>query len=526
MLHFPHSQLLFGPSIVVVISGPHIQLVDSRTGDLITTTSDLQGPDKEALLKSGPVRLAAIDKSGTHLVTSGDDKQLKLWQIDGLKLLNERELPKKPTALAFTQDGQTILASDKFGDVFSYELNPAPQSAEEKKAALASHDNPSGGKLILGHTSFLTAFLLSADEKYIITADRDEHVRVSWYPQGYTVEIYCLGHEKQVRPPLSIFVSAIHIPESAPTELISGGGDPMLKVWDWMRGTVKREVPILTAVEPFMKVKPPQKKRFEYIDEEAGDGTKLRGRKAKGRAKHRAKMEAKQGSTSAVDASEDVEAADPPEVADPILVLRRLESVGLDIPYLIFNAVGVTALFSCIYSEDVSPDIDAFDFEQPVIDFVVAADGLIWVTLDGEWSEGGSKGTLETAPLSPTNWHFHQLVEVSNEPITPLLSSLNSKCVLPATTADLKALDLYLALTALPKNNEVEHDPMDREAVVNPEDGESMKEISRKELGRLKSKKAVLAKVQATQPESEERSTKRAKSEHDESTDVVMGEVS
>jgi tRNA (guanine-N(7)-)-methyltransferase subunit TRM82 len=103
----------------------------------------------------------------------------------------------------FSGAGDSTYRLHQLHTLSSYELNPAPQSAEEKKAALASHDNPSGGKLILGHTSFLTAFLLSADEKYIITADRDEHVRVSWYPQGYTVEIYCLGHEKQVCSPLS-----------------------------------------------------------------------------------------------------------------------------------------------------------------------------------------------------------------------------------------------------------------------------------------------------------------------------------
>lgn len=44
----------------------------------------------------------------------------------------------------------------------------------------------------------LTTFLLSPDERYIITADRDEHIRVSWYPQGYAIERYCLGHEKCV----------------------------------------------------------------------------------------------------------------------------------------------------------------------------------------------------------------------------------------------------------------------------------------------------------------------------------------
>ncbi|KAJ7327654.1 hypothetical protein DFH08DRAFT_1084771 [Mycena albidolilacea] len=69
-----------------------------------------------------------------------------------------------------------------------------------------------------------------------------------------------------------------------------------------------------------------------------------------------------------------------------------------------------------------------------------------------------------------------------------------------ATPPELKALDLYLPLSALPKNNESEHDPMDREALENPGDG---KELSMKELGRLKSKKAV-AKVTGPAGEGEE----------------------
>ena len=31
-----------------------------------------------------------------------------------------RELPKKPTKIKFTKDGQSILVSDKFGDLFRY----------------------------------------------------------------------------------------------------------------------------------------------------------------------------------------------------------------------------------------------------------------------------------------------------------------------------------------------------------------------------------------------------------------------
>jgi tRNA (guanine-N(7)-)-methyltransferase subunit TRM82 len=72
-----------------------------------------------------------------------------------------------------------------------------PVPAQHTEAdSLASHENPSGGTLILGHTSLLTAFILTPDETHIITADRDEHIRASWFPQGHTIESFCLGHKK------------------------------------------------------------------------------------------------------------------------------------------------------------------------------------------------------------------------------------------------------------------------------------------------------------------------------------------
>jgi tRNA (guanine-N(7)-)-methyltransferase subunit TRM82 len=92
----------------------------------------------------------------------------------------------------------------------SYPLNPlpttTPASAPPTEAnTLASHENPSGGTLILGHTSLLTTFLLSADETHIITADRDEHIRASRFPQGYTIESFCLGHKRYATsPPLQL----------------------------------------------------------------------------------------------------------------------------------------------------------------------------------------------------------------------------------------------------------------------------------------------------------------------------------
>jgi tRNA (guanine-N(7)-)-methyltransferase subunit TRM82 len=103
-----------------------------------------------------------------------------------------------------SRDGKTILVADKFGDVFSYPIDPpavtadtsvpARSSEPRPKESQASHENPHGS-LVLGHASIITSLLLSHDGCYIITADRDEHIRVSRYPNGYNIERYCLGHQ-------------------------------------------------------------------------------------------------------------------------------------------------------------------------------------------------------------------------------------------------------------------------------------------------------------------------------------------
>jgi tRNA (guanine-N(7)-)-methyltransferase subunit TRM82 len=166
---------------------------------------------------------------------------------------------------------------------------------------IVSHENPSRGTLVLGHASLVITFLLSLDEKFIITADRDEHIRVSWYPQGYNIEIYCLGHEKYVNPiaiPLLHnklcfafrFVSALHIPASSPSTLISAGGDPVIKFWDWMTGTLLQEIRVGEAVEPFIVVKGRLKRWME--EDELGNLATVN-KKPKGKRKSGSRQKGK-----------------------------------------------------------------------------------------------------------------------------------------------------------------------------------------------------------------------------------------
>ncbi|KAF8493298.1 WD40-repeat-containing domain protein [Russula emetica] len=263
MTSYPHTHIFHGEYKTVVISGPHIQLLHSNTGELLRSTASLEGTKLDALLKTGPVRCAAVDFEYTHLATVGDDKQLKVWAVESLQLLSERYAPtysKKATQVLFTRSGRTIVVADKFGDVFTYPLvplpipTPAPPQNTEANT-LASHENPSGGTLILGHTSLLTTFVLTPDESHIITADRDEHIRVSWFPQGHMIESFCLGHKK--------FILAVHIPRdpAAHDILISGGGDSVIKVWQWRAGRRLYDVAIEEVVRPFIAVRRAQPKR-------------------------------------------------------------------------------------------------------------------------------------------------------------------------------------------------------------------------------------------------------------------------
>ncbi|TFK39886.1 WD40-repeat-containing domain protein [Crucibulum laeve] len=520
---YPHSHLFVGPSETVVISGPHIQVLSTTTGDILHSTVNFEDEKRGAVIESGPVRCAAVDKSNKYLITTAEDKMLKLWEIGGLKLLSERELPKKPTGLAFRADSQKLLTSDKFGDIFSYPFTYVPLTVKQKRDALSSHENPSSGQLILGHASPLNAFLLTSDEKYIVTADRDEHIRVSWYPQGYNIEMYCLGHLK--------FVSAIHIPHLDPSMLISGGGDPVLKIWDWMAGDLKHEVNVLDTIDPYMAVRALKRKRGEGEEGEEGEGKKRK----KGKGKDKAKEETPdtgtpvaEGSEAAAEEKTEEAAKGEPSEPEKILVIHKIDSLDAEgCLWIVFSAVGTTALFTFPFKAGVtSSDIRAFDFGLPVIDFSITGDGEIWVNLDAQW-KSTDLATSEASTKAVRVMHFvsQELKEVSEK---ALVSALNTKSLLQATPEELKKLDLYGDLTSMPKYSDSEAAEATPEVAAG---GEKAK--SKKELGRLKNKTKVLAKMavsaatgdaRAGEDELEEPETKRTKSEHGDEAEVKKNE--
>ncbi|KAF2970863.1 hypothetical protein GQX73_g2692 [Xylaria multiplex] len=231
------------------------------------------------------VVLLTATEDGSHVIAvTGQDKTLWVFEHDGKGLLREvsqRAMPKRPCSLALTTDGQTILSADKFGDVYALPLIPQPDTSPEsapapvpassqalrganvftvhsqrnrraledqkrQREANAKRDVPKEGpkfahEVLLGHVSMLTCVLTTNDSQsrpYIVTADRDEHIRVSrGMPQSHVIETYCLGHAS--------FVTALCNPRSTSDILISGGGDNELFVWDWLAGKLLGTVDLL-----------------------------------------------------------------------------------------------------------------------------------------------------------------------------------------------------------------------------------------------------------------------------------------
>jgi tRNA (guanine-N(7)-)-methyltransferase subunit TRM82 len=216
-------------------------------------------------------------------------------------------MPKRPCAIAITPNDSTILCADKFGDVYSLPLHPPPQPiSEDTKAGSSGSQTPSTPKrfvpsannltvhtarnlralenqlratnkpsektgpnfehqLLLGHVSMLTdiAYVeLDASASpngkpcsYILTADRDEHIRVSrGPPQAHIIEAFCLGHKE--------FVSKLCIPRWLPMTLISGGGDGLLYVWSWAKGSALQKFDMKSLADEYISTHVPGGRDF------------------------------------------------------------------------------------------------------------------------------------------------------------------------------------------------------------------------------------------------------------------------
>ncbi|KAF7651099.1 hypothetical protein LDENG_00116040 [Lucifuga dentata] len=176
----------------------------------VKTDSDGGGSDETG---SDKILAFNVSPSGKLAALTDDTKRLVLFHCrPSWRLISIRWVVRRCTSLVFSQAEEELLVADKSGDVYSFSVKE-PQKE---------------GELKLGHLSMLLAITLTPNDKYIITADRDEKIRVSRLSSPYNIQSFCLGHQE--------FVSALLVPSGLPQWLLSGSGDGTVKLWDYESG--------------------------------------------------------------------------------------------------------------------------------------------------------------------------------------------------------------------------------------------------------------------------------------------------
>ncbi|XP_073832608.1 tRNA (guanine-N(7)-)-methyltransferase non-catalytic subunit wuho [Musca autumnalis] len=151
-------------------------------------------------------------------VTTSGQKAVLLYSLrpEHAKLVSVRPLARASSAVTFSSDSKRLLVCDKTGDCYEY-------SCVNFEAA---------PKILLGHLSIVYDVLWSADEKYIVTCDRDDKIRVTNYPETAEIHTYCLGHKEFVAG--MVFLND--------NTLLSVSGDKTLKVWNYKEGKELKSV--------------------------------------------------------------------------------------------------------------------------------------------------------------------------------------------------------------------------------------------------------------------------------------------
>uniref|UniRef100_A0A4X2MAB1 WD repeat domain 4 n=1 Tax=Vombatus ursinus TaxID=29139 RepID=A0A4X2MAB1_VOMUR len=184
-----------------------------RGGSRFLATGTDRREEGQTLYKGSDNILAStFSRSGNYFALTDDNKRLILFCTKPWKCLSIRTVVRRCTSLTFTATDEKILVADKSGDVYSFSVLAPYQS----------------GKLELGHLSMLLDVALSPDDRYILTADRDEKIRVSLFAAPHNIESFCLGHTE--------FVSRIFVVPNHPDLLLSTSGDCTLRLWEYKIG--------------------------------------------------------------------------------------------------------------------------------------------------------------------------------------------------------------------------------------------------------------------------------------------------
>jgi tRNA (guanine-N(7)-)-methyltransferase subunit TRM82 len=208
-IHDPHVILCSSDSVL-------IYNLESQTTNVIIlpkleSKNEIRAHNREDIESFHVLTSVEFSNDGQYFLICANRKQLCLFKTDTFELISNRIMCRAASKVRFLPNNDVVVA-DKSGDAYLF-------------STCNTNEN---GQLLLGHLSMLLDILVTDDQKYIITADRDEKIRVSMFPNSYNILSYCLGHKN--------FVTNVAIVPHDKNILISSGGDGTLMFWDFKSG--------------------------------------------------------------------------------------------------------------------------------------------------------------------------------------------------------------------------------------------------------------------------------------------------
>jgi hypothetical protein len=241
------SHHIVDSSIMKLIEVLHGKFLFTAAGSVVLRVS-LQGESDVQVLRheqcaDTQVVSMTLSADGNHLFVGHSNKVLACWELASLSCISSATLRKQPTSLQFgtfdsrelnkaapSQPRDVVLASDKAGEVFALD---AP--GLKKQALVAGHT----ASVI---TDMATHASASAGRTLVATADRDEKVRISHFPDMENISTFCLAHTKVV-------TSVCFVEFAGKTLLLSTSWDHKLILWDAITGEALQTISFLPTEE-------------------------------------------------------------------------------------------------------------------------------------------------------------------------------------------------------------------------------------------------------------------------------------
>jgi WD40 repeat protein len=156
------------------------------------------------------IRSIAFNSEANRIASVGEDKRVLIWErkpdeSNQWSIASSYMHSKKIMVVHFDGAGN-VLFGDKFGEFFQVG---------------SDSDKP---KLLFGHLSAVSASLFSLKRGLLISADRDEKIRVAKYPQVWEISSFLFGHRK--------YVSSLCWFGEDENRLVSAGADGQIILWD------------------------------------------------------------------------------------------------------------------------------------------------------------------------------------------------------------------------------------------------------------------------------------------------------